>query len=123
MHRYTKTTTQPIKYNGKEATAIMSASFAGEGHHLNDVLKRITATATEVDYWFRLHCREDFIGNFAQSNPAAALEDACNQWPELDRIEVQICGEKWNYSRPKFIHELENRLGNLTIEDASAVAE
>jgi hypothetical protein len=101
----------------------MSAAFAGDGHHLNDVLKKITVTATEVDYWFRLHCREDFIGNFAQSNPAAALEDACKQWPDLDRIEVQIDGEAWTYSRPKFIHEMQHKILNLTIEDAAAVSE
>lgn len=123
MHCYTKTTAQPIIYNGEEATATMFAYFSNEGHNLNDVLKSINATAAEVDCWFRLHCREDFVGNFAQSNPAAALEDACKQWPEIDRIAVRIGGESWAYSRPKFVHELESRIGHLTIEDAAEASQ
>lgn len=123
MHRYTKTATQAIKFNGRETTATMTATFSGDGHHLNDVLKRIRDDAQEVDYWFRLHCREDFVGNFAQANPAAALKDASDHWGDLDKIEVQIDGETWTYSRPRFIAEMQHKLLNLTIEDAAAVAE
>ncbi len=123
MHRYTKRESQAIKYNGRETIAVLTATFSGEGNHLPEVLKRIQHNAQEVTYWFRLHCREDFVGNFAQLNPAAALKDATDHWGDLDRIEVQIGGESWSYSRPFFIAELQHKLLNLTIEDAAAVSE